>query len=242
MPAPLSGFRGIDPIVARDGIPRPIGNRPWSRQWFHSRTIVSKLLQSAKGAPRTTSRPGNSFSPHSVWSVFPGSKAFASPRGSAMIEAAVIMPLLLILILNVLNFALFIYAWVTVNNAARAAGQYKVYNGVVVASNGEAPTTAQVASNVVAGDTASLPNSTPPSCAGSTAGGVCVEICSVFKGTVSPSTCSFSTVDDPEHAQSKPYKAWNINVSYTYVPFINALTALNSSRTISQRVVLRSMQ
>ena len=51
-------------------------------------------------------------------------------RGQALIEAALLLPMLLVLMLNGINFGLYIYAWVTVNDAARAAAEYAVDNGV----------------------------------------------------------------------------------------------------------------
>jgi Flp pilus assembly protein TadG len=158
-----------------------------------------------------------------------GGKRLASTRGSALIEAALVLPLLLLLVMNGMNFGLFLYGWITVNNAARAAAQYKVYNGVVLGSNDDPPTTAQVTSNVLTGETSTLPNS----------GSVSIEICSRYNSVTSPSTCSFTPQDDPEPTR---FTAWTIKVSYTYQPYFTALTAINSSQTIQQSVVLRSMQ
>ena len=55
-----------------------------------------------------------------------------STEGVAVLEAALVLPLLVVLMLNVANFGMYIYAWVTVNNAARALLQYRVYTGVVL--------------------------------------------------------------------------------------------------------------
>lgn len=136
---------------------------------------------------------------------------------------------MLFLVASGMNFGLYIFAWITVDNTARAAAQYKIYNGVVLGANGNPPSTALVTSTVVTPDTASLPNS----------GSVSIEICSRFNSQTSPSTCSFTPQDDPEPAR---YRAWSIKVSYTYQPFFTVLTAINSSQTIQQTVVMRGMQ
>src|SRR5689334_16870203 len=47
-------------------------------------------------------------------------------RGQALIELALILPLLLLLIVNVVNFGGLLYAWITVSNAARAGAQYSI--------------------------------------------------------------------------------------------------------------------
>src|SRR5579872_7376528 len=52
--------------------------------------------------------------------------------GQALIEAALVLPLLFFLMLNAANLGLYIYAWITVNNAARTVAEYRAYNGVVV--------------------------------------------------------------------------------------------------------------
>ena len=45
-------------------------------------------------------------------------------RGHSLIEFALILPLLFLLIVNVVNFGSFLYAAITVANAARAGAEY----------------------------------------------------------------------------------------------------------------------
>src|SRR4051794_26574796 len=44
--------------------------------------------------------------------------------GQSLVECALVIPLLLLLIVNVVNFGAFLYAWITVANAARTGAQY----------------------------------------------------------------------------------------------------------------------
>ena len=46
-----------------------------------------------------------------------------SCSGQALIEFSLVLPLLLLLIVNVVNFGGLLYAWVTVSNAARTGAQ-----------------------------------------------------------------------------------------------------------------------
>src|SRR3954471_3656830 len=80
----------------------------------------------------------------------------ASTEGAALLEAAVILPFLVVLMLNVANFGMYMYAWVTVNNAARALLQYRVYSGVVLGF--PSPPTAAKMQELVTAEVASLPN------------------------------------------------------------------------------------
>src|SRR5260370_40711787 len=80
-----------------------------------------------------------------------------STEGVALLEATVALPLLVALMLNVANFGMYIYAWVTVNNAARALVEYRVYNGVVLGFP-RAPSVTQM-QNLVTTEVSSLPSS-----------------------------------------------------------------------------------
>src|SRR5689334_24555138 len=79
-----------------------------------------------------------------------------SKKGVALLEAAVALPLLVALMLNVANFGMYIYAWVTVNNTARALLEYRVYTGVVLGYP-PTPSVTQM-QNLVTDEVSSLPN------------------------------------------------------------------------------------
>lgn len=160
--------------------------------------------------------------------------AVRSSQGQALVEMSLVLPLLLLLMLNMINFSFYIYDWITVNDATRAAAEYQVYNGNAI-SGGGSPTYANVKS-VVTNDAVSLPggNST-----------ICVVIQSTLNGAAtldpsSPASCfglTPTTHADPETT----YRAWFVDVYYPFVPLVSGLSLI-SSQTIHQQAVMRSMQ
>src|SRR5258708_26851254 len=76
--------------------------------------------------------------------------------GQALVEVALILPLLFLLIVNVVNFGGFFFAWITVANAARSGAQYMSMAGATVRS--PQPATATQIYNVVSADISSLLN------------------------------------------------------------------------------------
>ena len=159
-----------------------------------------------------------------------------STGGQAMIEYILILPLVLLLIVNVVNFGGFFYAWITVANAARAGADYAVLGESSVGSV-RAPSAAQITS-VITQDTSSLPNKNS----------VSVNVCqNTSSGVVTLSgTCS-AIPSDPEAAG---YTLTSIDVTYTYQPFIGAgfkfpkmnVYATIPPTTISRRAVMRMIQ
>jgi Flp pilus assembly protein TadG len=161
-----------------------------------------------------------------------GSHVTGSCQGQALVETVVLLPLLLLIALNAINFGSYIYAWITVDNAARAAAQYKVYNGVALGSNGTGPSNAAVQAFAKT-DATSLPSSSSR---------IAVTVCSNFNGS---SSCAPARADN----LSSQYTAWTIDVQYSYVPIIPAFTipVINvpltlSSTTIDRTVFMRNMQ
>jgi Flp pilus assembly protein TadG len=129
--------------------------------------------------------------------------------GQALVEFVLVLPLLFLLILNLVNFAGFFYAWITVANAARAGVNYAVLGG---ASAG-APVTATKAQvvAVVTSEISSLPNKAS----------LTVNICQHF-GAVTTTilgTCT-AVPADPESV----YTLTSVDVNYTYQPFITGFT------------------
>jgi len=161
-----------------------------------------------------------------------------SRNGAAMIEAALLMPMLLLLILNLVNFGMYIFAWITVNNTARAAAEYSAYNGIA-ANFPTQPGFAQI-QTLVNNDVSSLPNS----------GTATLYMCSNTAGAV---TCSGScpgndcvTPADPEAV----YTIDSVDVEYTYAPLFSAFSipslgislTLPLSPEIHRQAAMRSMQ
>ena len=163
-------------------------------------------------------------------------------RGQALVEFLFILPLVLLLILNLVNFGGFFYAWITVANAARAGANYAIEGASSAAgpSGLSTPTVAQITA-VVQNDTNSLPNS----------GSLSVVACqnkngtsSVFGGTAS---CPSSTPPDTD-PEGTAYTLVSVDVTYTYVPFIRGFTFPNLGvyltippTTIKQRAEMRQV-
>jgi Flp pilus assembly protein TadG len=152
---------------------------------------------------------------------------FVSSRGSALIEASLLLPMVLTLMLNTMNFGVYIYDWITVIDAARAATEYQVYNGSVAGSTGSPPSIANVQA-VAKADAASL-------YAVSTA--LTASPCANANGTLSPASCTGQA--DPEPTK---YTAYTVTVSYSFSPLLVSALSLIPATTISQSIVMRSMQ
>src|SRR3954471_20197737 len=77
--------------------------------------------------------------------------------GQALIEFALVLPLLFLLIVNVVNFGGMLYAWISVSNAARLGAQYYITGSATIG----APTRPAVGTiqTLVLNDLSALPNS-----------------------------------------------------------------------------------
>jgi TadE-like protein len=159
----------------------------------------------------------------------------ASTEGVALLEAAVVLPFLVVLMLNVANFGMYIYAWVTVNNAARALLEYRVYTGVVLGYP-PSPSVTQMG-NLVTQEVSSLPNK----------GSVTWVVCSNANGTTAcqgPGT-AFTPLTDP---QPTHYALYSAKVGYTFQSVFSPVTlplgytVAGIPGSITQQVSMRSMQ
>jgi len=158
-------------------------------------------------------------------------------QGQALIEYILVLPMVFLLLVNVVNFGGFFYAFITVANAARAGADYAILAGASVASGHIAlPGSSQI-STLITTEIASLPNN--PS--------LSVNICQNNNGTITTvsGTCS-SIASDPEPTN---YVLTSIDVTYTYVPFIPLFSFPNlhinatlPATTIHRRAVMRSLQ
>jgi Flp pilus assembly protein TadG len=153
-------------------------------------------------------------------------------NGQALIEFALLIPLVFLLAVNALNFAGFLFAWITVANAARDGAQYMVMSK---ASPG-APTAATLGqvTTLVTNDVTSLLNRAS----------VVVNICTNANGTMTPAACT--TLADPE---SPLYTLATVDVTYTYQPFIplfsfpgTHISATLPSSAIHRKAVMRMLQ
>ncbi|HWB33615.1 MAG TPA: TadE/TadG family type IV pilus assembly protein [Acidobacteriaceae bacterium] len=133
-------------------------------------------------------------------------------KGQALIEYILVLPMLFLLVLNVVNFGGFFYAWITVADAARAGANYAVLGGAAAGRPGT-PTLAQVTSLITA-EVSSLPNNSS----------TVVTACQRTGATTikfGGGSCSGITLSaDPETG----YSSIKVQVQYTYRPYISAFS------------------
>jgi len=164
-----------------------------------------------------------------------------SARGQALIEFALILPLLFLLIVNVINFGMFIFAWISVSGSARSGAQYLAQGGAM-AGGLVAPSLAAV-QTFVQNDLLGLPN-------GATAQ---VRVCRV-DGTLS---CVGPGAQTPPAESAEPgpsgttltYSPGSVDITYTYTPIIQlwSFPRLNISATlppltIHRQAAMRALQ
>jgi len=162
------------------------------------------------------------------------SKRLLRNQGQALIEYILMLPMVFLLLVNVVNFGGFFYAFITVANAARAGADYAIMGGATVASAHISAVTASQITALITTEIASLPNN--PS--------LSVSVCQ-SGGTTTP-TGACTSLTDPEAAS---YVLTSIDVTYTYVPFIPLFSFPNLNiyatippTTIHRRAVMRVMQ
>lgn len=159
--------------------------------------------------------------------------------GQALIEFALIIPLVFILAVNAVNFGGFLFAWITVANAARDGAEYMIMSS---ASPGPpTPATLAQVTSLVTNDVISLLNRAS----------IVVAICTNNQtGTappplgMTPSGCT--TLSDPEPST---YTLATVDVTYTYKPFIPlfsfprlGISATLPTSTIHRKAVMRMLQ
>jgi len=160
-----------------------------------------------------------------------------STEGVALLEAALVMPFLVVLMLNVANLGMYIYAWVTVDNAARAVLEYRVYNGVVLGFPAS-PSVTQMGS-LVTDEVSSLPNKAS----------VTWVVCSNANGSSSCQGPGTAFAPAPDPVQPARYRIYSAKVWYTFQSLFPPVT-LPLGYTVSgfpagsffRQVDMRSMQ
>ena len=55
-----------------------------------------------------------------------------SQRGQSLVEFALVVPLIVLLIVNAVNFGTYLYAIITIANAARAGAEYSLIGGAMI--------------------------------------------------------------------------------------------------------------
>jgi Flp pilus assembly protein TadG len=175
------------------------------------------------------------------------SASVQASEGQALIEFALMVPLLFLLIFNAVNFGGFLYSWVTISNAARAGGQYAAM-GAAYASYPTAATLNGI-QTLIQNETSSLP--------GASTTNPYITVCEVQNGgapvsypPTNPTTACSSTAppQDLETISELPgaskYTTVFIDVTYTYTPFIGAFSSglvgiVSPPTTVHRRTVMR---
>lgn len=161
----------------------------------------------------------------------PGKPAHSSQRsGQALVEFALIIPLVLVLAVNAVNFGGFLFAWITVAAAARDGADYMIMSSASPGS--PTPATNAEVTALVTADVASLLNKSS------------VAVATCTNATSASNSCT--TLSDPE---APNYTLAAVDVTYTYNPFIPlfsfpkwGISATLPSGTIHRKVVMRMMQ
>jgi Flp pilus assembly protein TadG len=151
-------------------------------------------------------------------------------KGQALVEFALLVPLVFLLAVNAVNFGGYLFAWITVANAARTGAEYMSMSS---ASPGapDAATPAQI-TTLVTNDISSLMNRAS----------LVVAICT--NSTTAANGCT--TLFDPE---APAYTLATVDVTYTYKPYIPlfsfpklGISATLPSSTIHRKAVVRMLQ
>ena len=156
-----------------------------------------------------------------------------SAQGNALVEYALLLPLLFLLIVNTVNFGGFFFAWITVSNAARAGVQYAIMGGA--SPTEPIPATPTQITSLITNDISSLLNRSS----------LQVAVCTNNNGTIPPSGCG-GTPADPEPGF---YVLTTVDVTYTYNPLIPLwefpglhIHATLPPMTIHRKAIMRSIQ
>jgi len=165
--------------------------------------------------------------------------AGAQRRGQTLIEFALILPLLLLLIMNVVNFGAYLYAGVTVANAARTGTQYIIPGGAWVGGPvPQLPPYSEVI-NLVTRDANALPNKAS----------LVVKVCTKNEGTTVCTPTGAPTPPVPDDPEGGLYVTAAVDVTYTYEPLIPFWDFPNlgihltlPAQTVRRRAVMRMVQ
>jgi Flp pilus assembly protein TadG len=158
------------------------------------------------------------------------SKGPSHRKGQALVEFALLVPLVFLLAVNAVNFGGFLFAWITVADAARSGADYMALSSASPGS--PTPATLAQITTLVTNDVTSLMNRSS----------VVVAICT--NKTAAANGCT--TFVDPE---ATTYTLATVDVTYTYQPYIPlfsfpklGISATLPATTIHRKAVVRMLQ
>ena len=163
-------------------------------------------------------------------------KNWHADAGQALVEYILVLPFVFLLIVNIVNFAGFFYAWITVANAARAGADYAILGGSSVAGGKIATPTGSQVQSLITNDISSLPNRAS----------LVVNVCQNSGSAVTTLAGTCGTVaSDPESSY-----LISVDVTYTYQPFIPGtfrfpnlnIYATLPPTTVHRTTVMRSLR
>ena len=169
--------------------------------------------------------------------AIPGQLAVSAPfkrtlrkEGQALVEFALMVPLVFVLAVNAVNIGGFLFAWITVANAARAGAEYMSLSSASVGS--PTPATLAQVTTLVTNDVASLMNRAS------------LVVATCTNATTAANGCT--TLFDPE---APAYILATVDVTYTYKPYIPlfsfpklGISATLPPTTIHRKAVVRMLQ
>lgn len=166
---------------------------------------------------------------------------FRKGRGQAILELALLLPLLFLLIANLVNFGAFLHGWITVANASRAGAQYLVLAGASVGAP-VPPDVSQIAA-LINRDVSSLPGNSS----------LQVKVCTNYAAEDEdpPVVCAGSGGPDavPNDPEPDYYVLATVDVTYNYQPLIRlwdfpalGIRLTLPPTTIHRRTVMRMLQ
>jgi Flp pilus assembly protein TadG len=190
--------------------PKPDGGIIPSR----STSIPSRVIRHGPdgiGVEFMFSTPEEQKSLREFLATIPKNEGYAVGRltavdGQALIEFALVLPLLFLLIVNAVNFGAFLFAWITVANGARTGAQYMALGRATVGA--PTPATAAQITTLIAGDGSSLLNRAS----------LAVRVCKNNNNVVACSgPGSYLPPADPEPTK---YVLASVDVTYNYQPLL----------------------
>ena len=166
-------------------------------------------------------------------------------RGQALVELMAIVPMMFLLIILAMNFGGLINAWMSVANAARAAGDYVILSG----SSAGLPTqaTATTLQNLINADLGALPNlssTNPTACIRQNDNGTYKTIMEMPSGACASYSNPPSDGEAIAAGNSTNYINYAVDITYTYTLFFTAPKVFgyplpSMPTSVHQRAVMR---